>query len=144
MSITFLPNEERLYAFHCPRSLLNYQADSRLHRSHVLEARRTSRFQLADANNEDNHEYVYYLCATNLHDLSDRPRTSYPSLNHLDGIIVLTQHSLITSETTRASYVLHHPYSVLVYRFSFVHGRSSDNESYLRDGTSETRCRQHA
>ena len=38
-----------------------------------MEARRTSRFQLADANDEDNHEYeyVYYLCATNLHDLSD-------------------------------------------------------------------------
>ena len=133
LSITFLPNEERLYAFHCPRSLLNYQADSRLHRSHVLEARRTSRFQLADANNEDNHEYVYYLCLTNLHDLSDCPldRNTHvvsipksPQWQHRT-----EQYTLITSEATRAAYVLHHPYSVLVYRFSFVHGRSSDNEN---------------
>ena len=139
LSITFLPNEERLYAFHCPRSLLNYQADSRLHRSHVLEARRTSRFQFADANNEDNHEYVYYLCATNLHDLSDRPldrNTHVVSIPESPRWQDRTeQHTLITSESTRAAYVLHHPYSVLVYRFSFVHGRSSDNESYLRDGT---------
>ena len=53
LNITFLPNEERLYSFHCPRSLLNYEADSRLHRSHILEARRSSGFLLANSNDED-------------------------------------------------------------------------------------------
>ena len=139
LSITFLPNEEHRYAFYCPRSLLNYQADARLHRSHVLEARRTSRFQLADANNEDNYEYIYYLCLTNLHDLSDRPLdrnthvVSIPESPRWKDRTV--QRNLITSEATRASYVLHHPYSVLVYRFSFIIGRSADNENYLHDGT---------
>ena len=38
-------NEDCLYAFHCPRSLLNYQVDSPLHRNHVLKARPNSRFR---------------------------------------------------------------------------------------------------
>ena len=111
----------------------------RLHRSHVVEARRTSRFQLADANNEDNHEYVYYLCLTNLHDLLDRPLdrnthvVSIPESPRWEDRTV--KHNLITSEATRASYVLNHSYSVLVYRFSFIIRRSDDNEDYLRDGT---------
>ena len=62
-------------------------------------------------------------------------RTWYPFPNHFDGKIALPNANLITSEATRASYVLHHPFSVLVYRFSFVIGRSADNENYLRDGT---------
>lgn len=73
LDITFLSNEECLYSFQCPRSLLNYQADSSLHRSHVLEARRNSRFQLANPNDKNSHEHVHYLCLSNLHDLSDRP-----------------------------------------------------------------------
>ena len=128
LNITFLPNEERLYSFHCPRNLLYYQADSRLHWSHVLKARRTSRFQLANANDENNHEYAYYLCLTNLHDrtthvvsIPESPRWEY--------------RNLILGEATAGAYVLHHPYSVLVYRFSFFIGLSVDNKNFLQDGS---------
>ena len=81
-----------------------------------------------------------FITLTNLHDLSDRPLdrnthvVSIPESPRWEDRTA--QHSLITSEATRASYVLHHPYSVFVYRFSFVHGRSSDNESTLRHAAS--------
>ena len=139
LSITFLPNEERLYSFQCPRSLLNYQADSRLHRSHVLEARRTSRFQLANANDEDNHEYVYYLCLTNLHDISERPLDRSTHVISIPETPRWTDRTadrdIILGEVTAGAYVLTHPHRILVYCFSFTHGSSADNQRFLQDGS---------
>ena len=39
------------------------------------------------------------------------------------------------SRFTAVEYVLNHPLSALVYRFSFVISLSVDNENFLRDGS---------
>ena len=93
-----------------------------------------SRFQLANANDEDN-----YLCLTNLHDLSDRPldrNTHVVSIHKSPQWADRTEErNLILGVLTAGAYLLSHPRSALVYRFSFTIGLFVDNKNFLQNGS---------